>query len=108
VRFRGLRGQPSSCEFGFEAVFIPETLGRALDISNLGNAKLFSRLEEVHGIKIVAVAAPSAVARARRSSPRAPLLKARRIYQSDDHVVEVAVSYYDVTQFHYVIKLFPE
>jgi GntR family transcriptional regulator len=116
VSFRGLRGWPSGEQFGYETVYIPEALARDLDNTNLGTATLFSLLEEQHGIQIAeveqsmtAVAAPAAIARALGAPARNPMLKATRIYRAaDQRVVEVAVSFYDVARFQYVMKLFPD
>ncbi|HZS83498.1 MAG TPA: GntR family transcriptional regulator [Stellaceae bacterium] len=116
MRFRGLRGWPSSGKFGFEAVYIPEALGRDLDNSRLGNATLFSLLEAANGIKITeveqtitAVPAPAVVARHLGIRLRAPMLKATRAYKrADGQLVEFAISLYDVAQFQYVMKLFPD
>jgi len=116
LRFRGLRGWPASGQFGFEAVYIPEPLGRDLDNANLGSATLFSLLEAANGIKIAeveqtitAVPASAEVARHLGIRQRAPMLKATRIYKrADGQVVEAAVSLYDVARFQYVMKLFPD
>ncbi|MBV9523681.1 MAG: UTRA domain-containing protein [Alphaproteobacteria bacterium] len=97
-------------------VFIPEPLGQELDNATLGTMTLFSRLEEQRGIHIAeveqsmtAVSAPAAVARALGTAARNPMLKAIRIYRAaDQQVFEIAVSYYDVSRFQYVMKLFPD
>jgi len=116
VCFRGLRARPPVGNFGLEEVYIPESLARCLDNARLGSASLFSRLEEENNLTIAeveqtitAVAAPVAVARELALAARTPMLKATRIYcLADGQPVELAVSYYDVGKFEYVMKLFPE
>jgi GntR family transcriptional regulator len=116
VCFRGLRARPPVGNFGLEEVYIPELLARGLDNARLGSTTLFSRLEEENNFSIAeveqiitAVAAPAAVATELALVARTPMLKATRIYRlADGQPVELAVSYYDVRKFEYVMKLFPE
>lgn len=114
--FLGLRARRQGGNFGLEEVYIPEPLGRTLDNAKLGSATLFSLLEQVHGFRIdeveqaiSAVAAPASIASRLGIRARTPMLKATRTYfLGDGQPVEVAVSYYDVSKFEYVMKLFPE
>lgn len=116
IRFRGLRARPQGGDFGLEEVYIPESLGAALDNAQLGQATLFSLLEEVNGFKIAeveqmitAVAASAAVAEKLGISARTPMLRATRVYRLEDgRPVEAAVSYYNAAKFEYVMRLFPE
>jgi GntR family transcriptional regulator len=116
VCFRGLRARPPVGNFGLEEVYIPEPLAHGLDNAQLGSATLFSRLEEENNLAIAeveqtitAVAAPVAVAMELALAARTPMLKAMRIYRlADGQPVELAVSFYDVRKFEYVMKLFPE
>jgi len=115
-RFRGLRARPQGGNFGLEEVYIPEPLGHSLDNARLGQATLFSLLEEVNGLKIAeveqmitAVAASASVAKELGVVVRTPMLRATRVYRlEDERPVEVAVSYYNAAKFEYVMKLFPE
>jgi len=116
LRFRGLRGRPQGGNFGFEEVYIPEPLGQSLDNARLGQATLFSLLEEVNGFKIAeveqmitAVAASAAIAKQLGIAARAPMLRATRVCRLErGRPVEAAVSYYNPAKFEYVMKLFPE
>ncbi len=116
LRFRGVRSRPGAPRFGFEAVYIPEPLGRDLDNAKLDGRTLFSLLEEVNGLQIVearqlitAVAAPAVVAAHLRLRPRSPVLRVTRSYRlGDGRTVEVAVSHYDPAKFEYAMALYRE
>ncbi len=116
VCFRGVRSRPGAPRFGFEEVYIPEPLGRALDNRRAGWPTLFRLLEEAHGFEVVearqiitAVPAPAAVGRHLRVRPRCPTLRVTRIYRaSNGQTVEVAVTHYNASKFEYVMTLYRE
>lgn len=116
VCFRGARSRPNGDPFGIEEVYIPEPLGRRLDNAKLGGRTLFSMLEQENNLNIAeveqiitAIPASGEIARQLGVVARAPLLKATRIYRLADGVpVEVAVSFYNVANFQYVMKLLPD
>jgi len=114
--FRGMRSRRQGGPFGMEEVYIPETLGRGLDNVQLGGRTLFSLLEEKNDLKIAeveqvitAIPAPISIARKLGIAARAPLLKAMRTYRlADGRPVEVAITFYNVAKFEYVMKLLPD
>lgn len=114
--FRGTRSRPQGGPFGFEEVYIPEPLGIGLDNADLGGRTLFSLLEEKNDLKIAeveqiitAIPAPSGISRKLGVAMRAPVLKAIRIYRlADGRPVEVAITFYNVAKFEYVMKLLPD
>jgi GntR family transcriptional regulator len=114
--FRGIRSRPHGGPFGLEEVYIPEPLGDRLDNSELGGRTLFSLLEEENDLKIAEVeqiitAIPPLpdIAKKLGLTARAPVLKAMRIYRlADGRPVEVAITFYNVAKFEYVMKLLPD
>ena len=116
ICFRGTRSRRRGGPFGLEEVYIPEQLGSRLDNADLGSRTLFNMLEEQNDLKIAeveqtvtAIAAPSEVARQLGLAARAPLLKAVRVYRlASGRPVEIAVTFYNVAKFEYVMKLLPD
>lgn len=114
LSFRGIRTRRRGAPFGFEEVYIPESLGVSLDNRRPGWQTLFSLLEEAHGFEIVeasqvitAVAAPVIVTRHLALRPRAPVLRVTRTYKTAaGRNVEVAVSHYDPSKFQYLMTLY--
>lgn len=114
--FRGVRSRPDAPQFAFEAVYIPEPLGRTFDNTNLGGRTLFSLLEEVNSLEIVeaqqvitAAPASKVVSEHLGVRPRSPVLRVTRSYKvADARTVEVAVSHYDPSKFQYTMTLYRE
>ena len=113
--FRGIRSKGNTTKIAFEEIYVPESLGGAIDNADLGNRTLFSVFEELNCLviaevrqMITAVAAPVTVARYLGIPRRTPMLQVTRAYMvANGQTVEVAVSYYDVAMFQYMMTLFP-